>query len=168
MSSRGNCAVLPHLTGSERVLAGERSAHVHRHDGHDDARDEPWRQRHVGQANSIHLESSPTRPDGGTVGKQARETRREAQRAVAAEAPPRVEHRRRQRPYWIVGGVVILGAVISVQKARSLSTVPSSRRGTWKSGAVRAWGLCCETLQVSERATSAMPWPHDASGPAGR
>ena len=48
------------------------------------------------------------------MGKQARQTRRQTERAAAAEAARHAEHRRRQRPYWIAGGVVAMGAVIAL------------------------------------------------------
>lgn len=48
------------------------------------------------------------------MGKKARLDRREAQRASQAEATRVAERRRRQRPYWIVGGVAVAGAVIAL------------------------------------------------------
>ena len=46
------------------------------------------------------------------MGKQARQTHRQSERAAAAEAALRAEHRRQRRPYWIVGSVVVLGVVV--------------------------------------------------------
>jgi hypothetical protein len=47
------------------------------------------------------------------VGKQSRQTRRQSERAIAAESALRAAHRRRQLPYWI-GGVVASFAVVAV------------------------------------------------------
>lgn len=48
------------------------------------------------------------------MGKQARQTRRERERAAEAEAALLAERRRRQRPYWIAGGIAVVGTVIAL------------------------------------------------------
>jgi hypothetical protein len=48
------------------------------------------------------------------VGKQARNSRREVERAAAAQAALRSQHRRKLLPYWIATGVVILGIAIAI------------------------------------------------------
>lgn len=53
------------------------------------------------------------------MGKQSRQTRRQNERAVAAEAALRTAHRRRQLPYWIGGGVALFTVVVVIVVAVS-------------------------------------------------
>jgi hypothetical protein len=53
------------------------------------------------------------------VAKTGRLTRREAERARQAEAARLAERRRRQRPYWIVGGLAAMGVVIALVASSS-------------------------------------------------